>query len=280
MEYIDEKILTKKPLLIDLLVIKKEVDEKIDNPIGSIFRRWNVMEYKSPTDYVSLDDFYKVGAYAYLLKADADTADEIKFEDITISFVSNTIAENLFEHLETQRKYVKTTYVKGIYYFQKEGDIPVQFIIPKELGEKHKWLAGLTNKISKEMLHSLVKDYKEKEKNEYKEAVLDAILKANHELLRQIKEEEDMTMSKEVLEIFRPEIEEAEIKGEIKGKADLILIIKKKRLKGLEPETIADMLELETDYVKAVVDLIDKAPNASAIEISRKLMIEFDKQLA
>jgi len=60
LEYVNEKTLTKKSLQIDLLVIKKRADVKIENPIGEIFRAVNILEYKSPTDYVSIDDFYKV----------------------------------------------------------------------------------------------------------------------------------------------------------------------------------------------------------------------------
>jgi len=45
LEYVDEKILTKKPLQIDLLVIKKRADVKIENPIGEIFKAINILEY-------------------------------------------------------------------------------------------------------------------------------------------------------------------------------------------------------------------------------------------
>ena len=42
--------------------IKKNVDEPIEKNIGRIFRKHNIVEYKSPTDYLSVDDFYKVYA--------------------------------------------------------------------------------------------------------------------------------------------------------------------------------------------------------------------------
>ena len=42
--------LNTKPLEIDLLIIKKNSDIKVDNKIGRIFRGHNILEYKSPKD--------------------------------------------------------------------------------------------------------------------------------------------------------------------------------------------------------------------------------------
>ena len=49
--------LSKKPLQIDLLVIEKMRDIQIENEIGHIFRKYNVVEYKSPDDGLNIDDF-------------------------------------------------------------------------------------------------------------------------------------------------------------------------------------------------------------------------------
>lgn len=207
LEYTDEKILTKKPLQVDLLIIKKPSDIMIENPIGRIFRGINIMEYKSPTDYVSVDDFYKVSAYAYLLKSDADTADGVDFQDMTISLVSSTVPKQTFEHLEKVRGYEITKQENGIYYLRREKDIPVQCLILEELGPMHKWLVALTNHITVEKLHSIAADYDPAQKNEYKESILETVIKANYEFIKSLKEEE--AMSREVLELFRPEIEAA-----------------------------------------------------------------------
>ena len=51
-----------KPMAIDVL-IKKEKARMIRKNIGQIFRTHNVIEYKSPKDYLSVDDFYKVYGY-------------------------------------------------------------------------------------------------------------------------------------------------------------------------------------------------------------------------
>jgi hypothetical protein len=207
LEYIDEKSVTKKPLQIDLLVIKKSSEVKIENAIGRIFRAFNIIEYKSPTDYLSIDDFYKVSAYAYLLKADADTEDGISFEDLTITLVSSRAPKRVFEHLKCIRGYELSKQFDGIYYLNKDMEMPLQFIVLDELSSKHTWLCALTNHITREKITNITADYDPAEKNEYKEAILDTVLKANFKYIQKFKE--DNIMSNEVLELFRPEIEEA-----------------------------------------------------------------------
>lgn len=61
--YEKEYNLNTKPLMVDLLVIKKERDIQIANEIGRIFRGHNLMEYKSPGDHLNIDIFYKAQAY-------------------------------------------------------------------------------------------------------------------------------------------------------------------------------------------------------------------------
>ena len=66
-----------KPKEIDVLIIKKNSTDEIKKNIGRIFRTHNVIEYKSPDDYLSIDDFYLVYAYACLYKSDTTLIDEI-----------------------------------------------------------------------------------------------------------------------------------------------------------------------------------------------------------
>ena len=84
----NEHQLSKKPLTMDVLIIKKLQEQEIKKKIGKIFKGHNIIEYKSPDDGLSIDDFYKVIAYAGLYKSDVECVDSIKAEDITITFVS------------------------------------------------------------------------------------------------------------------------------------------------------------------------------------------------
>jgi hypothetical protein len=63
LEFEREYNLGKEPLRTDLLIIKKHADVQIENEIGHIFKRFNIIEYKSPDDAMSIDDYYKTIGY-------------------------------------------------------------------------------------------------------------------------------------------------------------------------------------------------------------------------
>lgn len=66
--YEQEVELGKESVRLDFLVIKKEPDIVLDDPIGEFFKQVNIFEYKSPEDGLSIDDFYKIHAYRLLYK--------------------------------------------------------------------------------------------------------------------------------------------------------------------------------------------------------------------
>lgn len=80
----NEHQLGKKPMEIDVLIIKKEKEKKIHKNICRIFRKYNIVEYKSPTDYLSIDDFYKVYGYTCFYKSDTGTTDSVKIKELTL----------------------------------------------------------------------------------------------------------------------------------------------------------------------------------------------------
>ena len=85
LEFKREYNLSKKPLQMDLLIIEKRKNVQIQNEIGRIFRRHNVIEYKSPDDGMTIDDFFKTLGYAYLYKGLGEKVDQIPLEELTIS---------------------------------------------------------------------------------------------------------------------------------------------------------------------------------------------------
>ncbi len=55
---IPEYNLSKEPIRIDLLIIKNDGQaKKIENEIGHIMKKYNVIEYKSPEDSMTIDAF-------------------------------------------------------------------------------------------------------------------------------------------------------------------------------------------------------------------------------
>ena len=95
----NEHQLGTKPKEIDVLIVKKERDVSIRKNIGRIFRTHNIVEYKSPKDYLSVDDFYK---------ADTAQADSIAIHDITITFVCHRYPRSLMRHLTDELEETET----------------------------------------------------------------------------------------------------------------------------------------------------------------------------
>ena len=142
----DEYQLSTKPMEIDVLIIKKDTKEKIHKNIGRIFRTYNIIEYKSPTDYLSLDDFYKVMAYAYFYKADTGKVGEIPIGEITLTFVCKNYPQTLISHLQKEWGCHAEQIESGIYYVTGgKLMVPVQILLNHKLSkEENLWLHSLT----------------------------------------------------------------------------------------------------------------------------------------
>ena len=184
----NEHQLSKKPMEIDILVIKKERDLPVKKNIGRIFKKYNLIEYKSPTDYLSIDDFYKVYGYACFYKSDTGKTDEICADELSITLVSLKYPRKLVGHLQQKRGYVIEKAEKGIYYIK--GDyIPIQLIVTSRLSkEENLWLRNLTNRLSgTSEAKKLIEEYgRHKNENLYK-AVMDVIVRANRERFQEVK---------------------------------------------------------------------------------------------
>ena len=99
LEFIREYNIGKEPLRIDLLIIKKRPGAVIKNEIGSIFKQHNLLEYKSPDDGFSIDDYYKAIGYACIYKSFGETVDAIPAQEITVSFFRETYPRELIKSL-------------------------------------------------------------------------------------------------------------------------------------------------------------------------------------
>ena len=189
LQFQSEYALSKKPMLIDLLIVKK-AGTKIQKNIGRIFRTYNIVEYKSPKDYLAVDDFYKVYGYACFFKADTGKQNQISIEEITITFVSKNYPRKMIRHLKDVKKYTIEKIEPGIYYVH--GDVMgIQIIVTSRLSpEKNLWLYSLTDELNdSEVKQKLLEKYKGKEKDELYSAVMQVILAANE---KRFKEGEDM----------------------------------------------------------------------------------------
>lgn len=176
----DEHQLGTKPMAIDILIIKNTEGYKVKKNIGRIFRKYNIIEYKSPDDYLSIDDFYKVYGYTCFYKADTPTVNQIEVNELTITFISRKYPRKLLRHLELERGFAIQKIESGIYYIVGDA-IPIQFIVANKLSQTENiWLKGLTNQLHNyELTAALTKDYYEHKQNTLYESVMDIIMRAN-----------------------------------------------------------------------------------------------------
>ncbi len=217
--YEKEYNLNTKPLEIDLLVIKKDKDVQISNEIGRMFKGHNILEYRSPEDRMDIDSFYKAGAYASLYKAYGETVDERKADDITVSLVREAKPDGLFRYFREHKVEVSNPY-PGIYYVLDGVLFFTQVIVTRELnGKNHGWLKSLSDKLKKEEMEALLnraRSLSGKLERELADAVLEVSVKANREIVEELKGDEAMCQA--LLEIMEPEINK--IVGLAKEEAD------------------------------------------------------------
>ena len=220
-----------KPKEIDVLVIKKDSDVSIKKNIGRIFRKHNIIEYKSPDDYLSIDAFYKVYGYACFYKADTTHANEIKAKEITISYVSKGYPYKLVKHLEREMHLKIQKIEKGIYYVLGMC-FPIQLIVTSRLSmEENLWLASLTDDLKDlKQAEKLLKEYEEHKRENLYQAMMSIIIDANEKVFK-----EEGNMCEAIYRIAREKMQDEFLAREMKGKEEtLISLVKDGLLSAVE----------------------------------------------
>lgn len=175
---------------------------------GRIFRRHNVIEYKSPDDGMTIDDFFKTRGYAYLYKGLGEKVEQIPLEELTISLFRATVPKQLFNKLAGYG-YLIEKHVSGIYYVQGLA-IPAQIIVTSELeSQNHESLKVLSKSAEKEDIQKfteMAKNFKEPGDKEKADAVLQVSVAANKEKYDEVRRSTGMCEA--LRELMKDEIEE------------------------------------------------------------------------
>ena len=295
----NEHQLGTKPMEIDVLIIKKETDRPVKKNIGRIFKKYNIIEYKSPDDSLSVDDFYKVYGYTCFYKADARYVNSIHADELTISFVAEKYPRKMIEHLKKFKKYRVEEEEKGIYYVY--GDlIPIQILITRKLSaEENLWLKSLTNKLNEtDTAEKLIENYMDHKESRLHRSMIETIMHANQKLFEEVNGMSDIIMKivqekfdrklkeeldKAVEEATEKAIEEATEKAmekamekatekatekAVKEKlTERISLIQKKCARNKSLSRIADDLETDTEEIRSLYEVISKNPEKTAEEI-------------
>jgi hypothetical protein len=183
-----EHPLTDEPLVIDALVIKKVPGAVIEKNIGALFRAVNIVEYKSPGDYLSVRDYYKVYAYACLYISQ----EQIAATDVTLTFVSERHPREVIKHLKKTYGYTVDEQQNGIYYV-RGSILPIQIIETMKLSEEENlWLRCLSDSLDARSIRTVLEESAARQKTAKVRAYLHVLLKANAKMAK-----EAMVMKKE-----------------------------------------------------------------------------------
>ncbi len=207
LSYFRDFSLNQQALEIDLLIIRRESDQPIRNEIGRLFKKYNIIEYKSPKDELNIDTLYKVGAYTSLYKAYGDTVDERRADEITTTLIRKAKPVKLFHYFEEHGISLENPF-KGIYYVKSGVLFPTQIIVTKELNpQEHMWLTALSDGMQKQQLKDLlvkVESFHTKLDRELADAVLGVAIKANWQVAQELRG--DGNMCEALMELMEPEI--------------------------------------------------------------------------
>jgi len=149
---IPERQLVTEPLRVDLLIIKKLSDVKIDKNIARIFMRDNILEYKAPGDSLSVGDYNKVFGYAYIYAY----LEQLDIRGITVSLVTSSHPDSVLKYLNERTDVSVSKVSNGIYYIHNEI-MPVQIITTKYLNDdENLWLSSLTDNITESRFDKVI----------------------------------------------------------------------------------------------------------------------------
>ena len=123
--------LSQKALKMDMLILKKSDGVEIETAYGRIFRRHNVIEYKSPEDELNIDTFYKSLGYAFLYKGLGERVNEVPAEQLTVSVFRHRKPRELFRALSDSGRGLENPY-PGVYYVSGFG-LPAQIVVTREI---------------------------------------------------------------------------------------------------------------------------------------------------
>ncbi len=210
LDFNSEFPLSKEPLRVDLLMIKKQKDIVIDIDIGRLFRTYNIIEYKSPKDGLTIDDYIKTVGYAYLYKGLGATVDAVPLSELTATIVRDTEPTELFKKIKSEGGSIEEKY-PGVYYITGVVAIPTQFILTSSLSKDfHTCLRVLSNKAGKEDIEHFIRmasEFTEPIDKQNADAVMNISINANKEVYNKIREENPF-MCQALRELFKDEIQE------------------------------------------------------------------------
>ena len=252
--------LSKKSLVMDLLIIRKTTRTVIENEIGKIFRRYNIVEFKGYGDSLNIDDYYKTIGYACLYKGLGKHVNEIPAEELTVTMMREAYPRELFKRLEGSGVKV-TKQCDGIYYVEGDTLFPIQIIVTRELNERHSALRILTRKVKESDARRFLEETGralEPGDKENIDAVLQVSVAANRDVYEKIREDKDMCEA--LRDLMKEQIEQEVEQGIKQGREQGIKQGREQGIKQGIEQGIEQGREQgeQTSTIKAIKKMMEK----------------------
>jgi len=246
--------LTAEPLRVDLIIRKLDT-VAINKNIARIFRKENIVEYKSPHDYFSVRDLLKAEVYARMY---AIANQGISLEDVTLTFVESRRPRTLLNYLREKRRYTIQEAEAGIY--RVTGDyIPMQIIETKKLAEgENLWLKSFRSELKTQTLESILSAVEGRGLKQHVSAYLDILIRANYKAFMEVQNMAKYPSTEEILTAagWAPRILERGIEQGIERGIEQSKerIARNLLAEGMSIEKTASVAELPVDKVRALTE--------------------------
>ena len=176
--------LTTGSLGLNTIIVEKKQNIQIKKNIAAIFRRNNIIEYKSPDDYVSVEFFNETLGYCYLYASTRRLA----ITDISLTIVESGYPREVIRHIKEAYGWEVAETESGIHQVRGAGmAFPIQFIEIRKLREdENRWIAALRRDLSAVSQGKLLKESASNQKENLMEEYLRVVLAANEETLGEV----------------------------------------------------------------------------------------------
>ena len=199
-----EVVLGSQPSRADFVVVSDRSGVDLGLSIFQSFKKWNIIEFKNPSDELSESVIWKVIGYAALFIAKY----KVPNDEVTLTLVRGAKPVKLFK---TMGRYISDGGSKGIYRIKDwKVDLPIQIIVTSELqGEEYALFRAVSKHPQLEDIQKVIHDgscIKDEHLIDWYRDYLDIMSKIDREIVDQARRNDAMTYA--WMDIFKPEIDE------------------------------------------------------------------------
>ena len=215
-----EKELSKEALWLDLLITRQDKDLEMDHPIGRRMRIYNVLEYKSPEDALSINDFSKAVGSALLCAGLGQRVNEMPLDQLAVFLLRDSYPRELLAELRRLNMDVRESETEpGIYEIESRLGLAIYLVVTGRMKQASCPVLHLLRKHADTAqagaFLSSVEQWTEPGDLDNIRAVLNIVLAANPDILEWLRRNAPM---RDVLrELAQPWIDEGEKRGEKRG---------------------------------------------------------------